>query len=280
MARREFRTSNLVTRVPLLAAIVAAAFLAMLTAAGSPAAAEEATDTQGADLYRQHCASCHGSTGWGDGPIADKLKIPPPALTTLSRRNAGTFPTDYVYRIIDGREARSAHGGRDMPVWGTYYGLQARWRDRGGPDTETIIRQRIVALIDHLKSVQVSYTAGAAAADGAAAGPFLERHLAAFGARDIEAVMQGYTDDSVLVIPTGVLEGRAQIRDYYRALFAEFGSPGAEFNVVERKVVANVARIAWSGRTADAVYEYTTETFAVEDGKIRHQITAFETRNR
>ena len=92
--------------------------------------------------------------------------------------------------------------------------------------------------------------------------------------------MQAYGDDSVLVIPTGVLQGRQQIGDYYAALFAEFAQPGAAFNLLEHTVVGNVAHIAWSGETTERIYEFTAETFAVEAGKIRYQITAFKTRAR
>lgn len=257
------------------AAPCAAAFMVALAAFWSPAAADAAKESEGASLYRQHCASCHGGTGRGDGPVAKRLTPPPPALTTLARRHGGVFPTDYVYRIVDGREERRAHGGRSMPVWGTYYGLQAQGSGRDAPDTETAIRQRILALVGHLESIQVGYTTGAGAAD--ATRDLLARHLEAFGARDRDALMESYTDDAVLVIPSGPLTGRDEIGGYYDALFAEFAKPGAAFNLLEQTVVDNMAHIVWSGETADRTFKRTAETFAVEDGKIRYQITAFET---
>ena len=278
MASPNFRSTMRVAGLVRTAVLSAAAFGALAAASWLPAVADEAMETEGAGLYRQHCASCHGSTGRGDGPVAEKLKTPPASLTTLTRRHAGVFPTEYVSRIIDGREERRVHGGRSMPVWGTYYGLQAQGQGRSAPDTETAIRQRVAALIGYLKTIQVGYTDGAG--EAAATGSFLARHLKAFGARDMAAVMQAYGDDSVLVIPTGVLQGRQQIGNYYEALFAEFAQPGAAFNLLEHTVVGNIAHIAWSGATARNVYEYTAETFAVEDGKIRYQITAFKTRAR
>lgn len=42
-------------------------------------------------------------------------------LTTLARRNHGTFPTDRVRRIIAGDENHAAHGSREMPVWGPVF---------------------------------------------------------------------------------------------------------------------------------------------------------------
>lgn len=33
--------------------------------------------TRGKAVYARHCASCHGISGWGDGPEARSLKVPP-----------------------------------------------------------------------------------------------------------------------------------------------------------------------------------------------------------
>lgn len=278
MARPRFRSGMHVAGLVRGRELCTAAFVVAL-AASAPAVAQDQPQEgiDGARLYRQHCASCHGATGMGDGPIAEKLKVSPPALATLARQNAGTFPAEYVYHIIDGRDSRRAHGGRDMPVWGTYYGFQAQWESRNKANTEEVVRQRISALVDYLDSIQVSYAAGADAEETAATEALLARHLAAFGARDMDAVMAAYSDDSVLVIPSGALHGVQEIAGYYRALFAEFAKPEAVFELAQRTVVGNVAHIAWSGETADTVYERTDETFSVEHGKIRYQITAFRT---
>lgn len=32
---------------------------------------------RGKKLYEHHCVGCHGSGGWGDGPNAASLKVPP-----------------------------------------------------------------------------------------------------------------------------------------------------------------------------------------------------------
>ena len=57
----------------------------------------------GAALYAERCASCHGATATGDGPMSRALKHVPPDLTTLSLKNNGMFPSARVYRIIEGR---------------------------------------------------------------------------------------------------------------------------------------------------------------------------------
>jgi mono/diheme cytochrome c family protein len=75
----------------------------------------------GAKIFRNYCASCHGANGNGDGPVASALKTKVPRLTTLARRNHGTFPAVRVRSIIAGDEDRAAHGSRGMPVWGPVF---------------------------------------------------------------------------------------------------------------------------------------------------------------
>lgn len=68
--------------------------------------------------YRRYCASCHGDEGRGDGPVAQAMKAMPADITLLSMNNDGTFPTERVRDVIDGRADVAAHGPRAMPVWG------------------------------------------------------------------------------------------------------------------------------------------------------------------
>ena len=76
---------------------------------------------EGAKIFRNYCASCHGVYGNGDGPAAPALKTKVPQLTTLTKRNGGTFPTERVNSIIAGDEIPMAHGSREMPVWGPIF---------------------------------------------------------------------------------------------------------------------------------------------------------------
>jgi mono/diheme cytochrome c family protein len=64
--------------------------------------------------YQSSCAPCHGKDGKGNGPVSAQLKVLPPDLTVLAKKNNGVFPFNSVYEIIDGRKAVIAHGSRDM----------------------------------------------------------------------------------------------------------------------------------------------------------------------
>jgi mono/diheme cytochrome c family protein len=117
------------------------AYIATLQA--QPTAASDS----GARLFKTYCATCHGTTGRGDGPLAEHLRRLPPDLTTYTERNGGVFPSDRVGRIIDGREIPS-HGDREMPVWGDAF------RSSPGGWPPESVKQRIDAIIRYLTGIQ------------------------------------------------------------------------------------------------------------------------------
>jgi len=102
----------------------------------------------GAALYKEYCASCHGTAARGDGPMARSLKVPPADLTRISARNGGTFPSQRITRIISGEEQpRTGHGTREMPVWGPFFSRVDSDLDLGP--------MRIDALVRYLQRLQV-----------------------------------------------------------------------------------------------------------------------------
>jgi mono/diheme cytochrome c family protein len=126
-------------------------------AAIEPAFAADPIDF-GKREFLNKCAACHGASARGDGAVAGSLRVPPTDLTTLSKRNGGVFPSDRVYRVIDGRERVPAHGTRDMPVWGnvlTAEGGSATKSNSDAPvDMDVEVRTRIVSLVDYLNRIQ------------------------------------------------------------------------------------------------------------------------------
>lgn len=93
----------------------------------------------GAQIFRSYCATCHGADGKGQGPVASALKHPPSDLTLISRHNGGRFPRDRVKAIIAGQEQSiSAHGSREMPVWGPVFHEVERDQDWGEVRLENV----------------------------------------------------------------------------------------------------------------------------------------------
>ncbi len=86
---------------------------------------------KGVDLFRAYCASCHGTDGKGNGPVAPALNTKVPDLTTIAQRNGGMFPLGRVRKIIAGDEAVVAHGTTEMPVWGPIFHKVEEDRDYG-----------------------------------------------------------------------------------------------------------------------------------------------------
>jgi len=102
---------------------------------------------EGARLFIANCASCHGTSGQGNGPLTGLLRNKPADLTQIAIMNGGMFPTARVHRIIDGRDVGS-HGAPEMPVWGEAF------RTAPGGFSEESVRQRIAALVEYLESIQ------------------------------------------------------------------------------------------------------------------------------
>jgi len=75
----------------------------------------------GAEIFRNYCAACHGLDGRGNGPVAPALKHKVPDLTRISKRAGGKFSSVRVRDIIEGTETLSGHGSRDMPIWGPVF---------------------------------------------------------------------------------------------------------------------------------------------------------------
>jgi mono/diheme cytochrome c family protein len=105
------------------------------------------TGSIGAALFATHCATCHGREGRGGGIMTGELRHTPPDLTRVARRNGGVFPRARVLRIIDGRDV-TAHGDRDMPVWGDAFS-----RTRQGL-TEAEIKARLDSIVQYLEAIQ------------------------------------------------------------------------------------------------------------------------------
>lgn len=109
---------------------------------GSEAARPERAPIEGARIFQNHCAACHGPDGRGHGPASVALKSPVPDLTLISRRNGGKFPALVVKELIEGKQlAPSAHGNREMPVWGPIFHEVDADQDWGEVRLDAITRQ-------------------------------------------------------------------------------------------------------------------------------------------
>ena len=100
----------------------------------------------GKELFLKHCAACHGKNGMGNGPAAGSLKTPPTDLTGMKKRNGGVFPRLDTVRFIEGERPVTAHGSKEMPIWGRIFRLRPGGSAGASPE--------IYALTDYIESIQ------------------------------------------------------------------------------------------------------------------------------
>ena len=124
--------------------------MSLVSAAGAAAQTKPAAEKQyeqlifsvrGPDLFRAHCAACHGPEGKGNGPVGAALKTKPADLTMLAKNNGGKFPTQRIQKFISGDDASLlSHGTREMPVWGPIFHQIEEDQDFGNVRLQNLIK--------------------------------------------------------------------------------------------------------------------------------------------
>jgi mono/diheme cytochrome c family protein len=101
----------------------------------------------GKDSFDAYCASCHGTDGRGNGPVAGSLRNIPTDLTALASRNGNSFPHERVTAVLMGTSrAVVAHGTQAMPIWGPMFRMF---------ESDARARVRIENLVSHIETLQV-----------------------------------------------------------------------------------------------------------------------------
>ncbi len=122
---------------------------------GTVAIAQTPKADLGKKEYDLQCSICHGADAKGNGFLGATLKVVPPDLTVLTRKNGGVFPAERVSGVIDGRVQIASHGSPEMPIWGTRYAVNAAEHFFDVPyDQEAYVRAHLLLLIDYLSRIQ------------------------------------------------------------------------------------------------------------------------------
>lgn len=138
---------------PLMTRRLTTAFILLCTVALCPAPTIQATEVnQGRAYFLRYCASCHGVNGDGLGPAAPSLKVHPPDLRRLSEVYGLPLPAAKIARFIDGSDHVSAHGSREMPVWGKRF--KEIWTSQA--TTHVDMNDQIRQIVAYLNSVQLA----------------------------------------------------------------------------------------------------------------------------
>lgn len=127
-----------------------------LVLTGTAAVAQQQKLDLGKQEFEAKCASCHGVSGKGDGPVAAYLNKPPTDLTQLAKKNRGVLPTTRLFEVIEGSSVPS-HGTREMPVWGKEFRIEdaSFYKEaRGSYDAAALVRARILMLLEYIDRLQ------------------------------------------------------------------------------------------------------------------------------
>jgi mono/diheme cytochrome c family protein len=107
----------------------------------------ERSTVEGAKIFQDRCAVCHGTDGRGHGPDSVVLRHRVADLTLISQRSGGTFPYQRVKRIIEGEKTGlRSQDDREMPNWGPIFHEVESDQDWG--------EVRLEAITKHIESIQ------------------------------------------------------------------------------------------------------------------------------
>lgn len=123
-----------------VALLLLAFFCSISVNAGQERKAPAIHTVNGADIFQNYCAPCHGRDGRGNGPVAPALKYRVPDLTQISKRAGGKFSRDRIRAIIEGTETLSAHGSREMPTWGPVFHQIGMDQDLGAVRADNVAK--------------------------------------------------------------------------------------------------------------------------------------------
>ena len=67
---------------------------------------------------------------------------------------------------------------------------------------------------------------------------------------------------------------RLRFGNFFSSLLEEFGKPGLSFERLREDIEGDTAYLVWKADTADNRYEFATDTFVLQNGKIVTQTFA------
>jgi len=125
---------------------IAAGTACLLLGLVATASAQMSARSEGPNMYRQYCATCHGLDAKGNGPTASSLKKAPADLTVLQAAGQ-KFPGERVVHAIEGTGEGGPHGSREMPVWGQVFKYT-----KNTPPVPLAVQR----LVEYIESIQVN----------------------------------------------------------------------------------------------------------------------------
>ena len=103
----------------------------------NPIGANVDSEQRGQSLFQENCASCHGTTGRGDGPVGKALTPPPADLAVMAPQHSDG---DFAWKISEGRGVMPAWKGilSEAQIWDLVNFIKGVLNE----ETETALQQR------------------------------------------------------------------------------------------------------------------------------------------
>jgi hypothetical protein len=99
----------------------------------------------------------------------------------------------------------------------------------------------------------------------------LQHHFDASYSGDLDAVMEDFTEQSILVTEEASFVGLKAIGNFYLSLLQLFSKGVVDYKLKKVVVVKNIAYITWQLKTPDLDIPFGTDTFIIENDKILYQ---------
>lgn len=102
----------------------------------------------------------------------------------------------------------------------------------------------------------------------------LDHHLSAFTRQDLSAIMDDYTNESVVITNIGTFGKKNGIERLFDDLFADLSGDETSINITQKIVKREFAYIVWHAKTPGNNYEFAANTFYIPEDTIEFQTVA------
>ena len=98
----------------------------------------------------------------------------------------------------------------------------------------------------------------------------LNHHVAAFIETDVAEIMKDYTETSELLTPNGAVKGINAIQSFFEEIFKAMPK-GSTLELKQQIIRDHMAYVVWSGESAFVSIPVGTDTFIMDNDKIKFQ---------
>lgn len=97
----------------------------------------------------------------------------------------------------------------------------------------------------------------------------IDRHNAVVAAGDLDAIVDDYSADAVILTPGGVRTGHSGVREFFEEILERLA--GMDLEIINTRSSGDYLFLEWVGRSPEKTVSDGVDTFVVENGKIALQ---------